>query len=78
MNLKQLSQHLGLSQTTVSRALNGFPEVGETTRRRVIEAAERYTREQLPQVRAAFARAGVALPMAQLPTARTPVADTSR
>jgi LacI family transcriptional regulator len=42
VNLKQLSQHLGLSQTTVSRALNGFPEVGETTRRRVIEAAERF------------------------------------
>jgi len=47
-------------------------------RRRVIEAAERYTREQLPQLRAAFARAGVDLPMAQLPTARTPVAETSR
>jgi NTE family protein len=47
-------------------------------RRRVIAAAERYTREHLPQLKAAFARAGVALPMAQLPTARTPVADTSR
>jgi LacI family transcriptional regulator len=42
VNLKQLSQHLGLSQTTVSRALNGFPEVGESTRQRVIEAAERF------------------------------------
>ena len=29
MNLKQLSQILGLSQTTVSRALNGYPEVNE-------------------------------------------------
>lgn len=42
MNLKELSQHLGLSQTTVSRALNGFPEVGEVTRKRVLEAAETF------------------------------------
>ncbi|MCL4154552.1 UNVERIFIED_CONTAM: hypothetical protein GTU68_065619 [Idotea baltica] len=39
MNLKQLSENLGLSQTTVSRALNGYPEVNETTRRRVQQAA---------------------------------------
>ncbi|MEM1377900.1 MAG: LacI family DNA-binding transcriptional regulator, partial [Pseudomonadota bacterium] len=38
-NLKQLSEHLGLSQTTVSRALNGYPEVSEDTRRRVVKAA---------------------------------------
>ena len=42
MNLKELSSKLGLSQTTVSRALNGFPEVNADTRRRVTEAAERY------------------------------------
>ncbi|MEN0040176.1 MAG: substrate-binding domain-containing protein [Pseudomonadota bacterium] len=40
VNLKSLSQQLGLSQTTVSRALNGFPEVSERTRRRVQEAAQ--------------------------------------
>jgi len=39
MNLKDLAQHLGLSPTTVSRALNGFPEVAEATRKRVEEAA---------------------------------------
>ena len=39
MNLKELSQQLGLSQTTVSRALNGYPEVSEATRKRVFEAA---------------------------------------
>lgn len=39
MDLKTLSQHLGLSPTTVSRALNGYPEVSEKTRRRVLEAA---------------------------------------
>ncbi|WP_265518644.1 substrate-binding domain-containing protein [Nitratireductor luteus] len=41
VNLKRLSQVLGLSPTTVSRALNGFPEVNEKTRARVIEAANR-------------------------------------
>ncbi|HZY48303.1 MAG TPA: substrate-binding domain-containing protein [Devosia sp.] len=41
MNLKELASNLGLSQTTVSRALNGYPEVNEATRRRVAEAAAR-------------------------------------
>lgn len=41
MNLKDLASQLGLSPTTVSRALNGFPEVNEDTRRRVAEAARR-------------------------------------
>lgn len=40
MNLKELSQILGLSQTTVSRALNGYPEVNEATRLRVERAAQ--------------------------------------
>ena len=40
MNLKQLAASLGLSQTTVSRALNGYPEVREATRLRVVAAAE--------------------------------------
>lgn len=39
MNLKELSDILGLSQTTVSRALNGYPEVNQKTRQRVVEAA---------------------------------------
>ena len=39
MNLKQLSAILGLSQTTVSRALNGYPEVNEATRKLVRAAA---------------------------------------
>lgn len=39
MNLKQLSERLGLSQTTVSRALNGYPEVSEKTRKKVHDAA---------------------------------------
>ncbi len=39
MNLKELSAILGLSQTTVSRALNDYPEVSEATRQRVKAAA---------------------------------------
>lgn len=39
MNLRELAESLGLSQTTVSRALNGYPEVREETRRRVEAAA---------------------------------------
>lgn len=42
MNLRELSAKLGLSQTTVSRAFNGFPEVSEETRARVLAAAELY------------------------------------
>jgi len=41
MRLKDLAEHLGLSQTTVSRALNGYPEVNEATRLRVAETASR-------------------------------------
>jgi LacI family transcriptional regulator len=41
MNLKEFAEQLSLSQTTVSRALNGYPEVSEETRRRVVEQANR-------------------------------------
>ena len=40
MNLKQLASYLKLSPTTVSRALNGYPEVSEATRNRVMAAAQ--------------------------------------
>ncbi|MFQ1702637.1 LacI family DNA-binding transcriptional regulator [Loktanella agnita] len=42
MNLKELSKNLGLSQTTVSRALNGYPEVSAETRERVQQAASKF------------------------------------
>lgn len=44
-NLKELSTKLGLSQTTVSRALNGYPEVSEATRKRVVSAARKMNYE---------------------------------
>lgn len=42
MNLRELSELLNLSQTTVSRALNGYPEVSEATRQRVEAAAREH------------------------------------
>ena len=39
--LKDLSRHLGLSVTQVSRALNGHEDVSKTTRERVQEASKR-------------------------------------
>lgn len=39
--LKEISTELGLSVTTVSRALNGFPEVNKATREKVQEAASK-------------------------------------
>jgi len=51
MNLKQLAHMLELSQTTVSRALNGYPEVSEDTRRRVSDAAKRHGYRPNPSAR---------------------------
>jgi LacI family transcriptional regulator len=69
MNLKQLSEKLGLSQTTVSRALNGYPEVNEDTRRRVVEAARRHNYR--PNTRAKSLATGRAMAIAHvLPVSR--------
>ena len=38
-SLKELAQSLGLSPTTVSRALAGYSDVSEATRQRVVDAA---------------------------------------
>ncbi len=59
MRLKDLAEHLGLSQTTVSRALNGYPEVNEATRKRIAEAATRLGyRPNASALRLATGRAG--------------------
>lgn len=58
MNLKELAQKLGLSPTTVSRALNGYPEVNESTRERVMAAAKRHNyRPNTRAIRLATGRA---------------------
>ncbi|MFV0386532.1 LacI family DNA-binding transcriptional regulator [Paracoccus sp. (in: a-proteobacteria)] len=42
MTLKEFARLVGLSPTTVSRGLNGHPEVSARTRERLIEAARRH------------------------------------
>ena len=42
MNIKTLAKKLGLSITTVSRALGGYSDVSETTRKKVIKYAKKY------------------------------------
>lgn len=59
MNLKELARKLDLSPTTVSRALNGYPEVNEATRERVAAAARRYNYK--PNTRAIRLATGRAL-----------------
>jgi LacI family transcriptional regulator len=59
MNLRQLASTLGLSPTTVSRALNGYPEVNEKTRLRVIEAAREH--DYRPNTRAKSLATGRAM-----------------
>ncbi|HEX4299110.1 MAG TPA: substrate-binding domain-containing protein, partial [Devosia sp.] len=67
MRLKELASELGLSQTTVSRALNGYPEVSKATRQRVNEAADRLGyRPNASAIRLATGRVGaigMALPL---------------
>lgn len=59
MNLKEFSASIGLSQTTVSRAMSGYPEVKQETRARVLEAAERLGyRPNISAQRLATGRAG--------------------
>jgi len=59
MNLKELAKSLGLSPTTVSRALNGYPEVNEATRARVVDAARRH--DYRPNMRAKSLATGRAM-----------------
>ena len=59
MNLKEFAARIGLSQTTVSRAISGYPEVKAETRERVLEAAERLGyRPNISAQRLATGRAG--------------------
>ncbi|MGE6784756.1 substrate-binding domain-containing protein [Ensifer adhaerens] len=59
MKLREFAQQLGLSPTTVSRALSGYPEVSEKTRKRVAEEAARLGyRPNINAVRLATGRAG--------------------
>lgn len=70
MNLKELARTLGLSQTTVSRALNGYPEVAEATRQRVLQAARRHN--YVPNARARGLATGRTMAIAHV----LPVSDS--
>ncbi|WP_020558906.1 LacI family DNA-binding transcriptional regulator [Thiofilum flexile] len=69
MSLKALSLRLGLSQTTISRALNGYPEVSEKTRQRVQEAARELNYRPNPHAKSLATgrtgHVGLILPMEQ-------------
>ena len=39
VTIKQVSEYCGVSISAVSKALNGYPDIGEKTRKKVIEAA---------------------------------------
>ena len=64
MNLKELSTLLNLSQTTVSRELNGYPEVSERTRKRVLKAADEHNYR--PNARAQRLATGRAMAIAHV------------
>lgn len=51
MNLKRLADQLGMSKTTVSRALNGYPEVSPLTREKVMKAAQEAGYQANPMAR---------------------------
>lgn len=51
MNLQRLANFLGMSKTTVSRALNGYPEVNVKTRERVLQAAKEAGYQPNPMAR---------------------------
>ena len=40
IGIKDLVKYLGLTEGTVSRALNNYPDISKLTRQRVIDAAE--------------------------------------
>ena len=40
MNLKEFAKSIGMSQTTVSRAISGYPEVKSETRQRILKLAQ--------------------------------------
>lgn len=50
-DLKSLAKFLGLSMTTVSRAINGYSDVSEKTRERVIKAAREMNYQPHPAAR---------------------------
>lgn len=74
---RQVAAESGEADVMLHPNIGYYAGHDEEYRRRVIEQAERYTREQLPAIRAAFARAGVPWPQAPS-TDRRPAGVASR
>ena len=51
MNIKTLAKKIGLSITTVSRALGGYSDVSEKTRKKVERYAQKYNYSHNPNAR---------------------------
>ena len=51
VSLKFLAKELGVTEGTVSRALNNYPDISEATRQRVLEVAEKFNYKANPTAR---------------------------
>ena len=74
---RQVALEAGEADVMLHPNIGYYAGHDEGYRRRVIAAAERYTREKLPAIRTALARAGLAT-AAQAASARSPVGEASR
>ena len=76
---RQVAAEVAEADVLLHPNIGYYAGFSENYRRRVIAIAEQATRERMPVIRAALARAGVALPAIQgASTARMPSADASR
>jgi NTE family protein len=73
---RQVAAEAGEADVLLHPNIGYYAGHNEAYRRRVIAAAEKYTLEKLPAIRAALARAGVV--PAQAASARNPVGEASR
>jgi NTE family protein len=76
---RQVAAEAGEADVLLHPNIGYYAGHDEQYRRRVMAQAEAYAREQLPQIRAAFARAGMPLaPPQKASTERSPAGVASR
>lgn len=76
---RQVAAEAGEADVLLHPNIGYYAGHSEEYRRRVIAIAERLTREKIPAIRAAYARAGLALPSVSNPSiARIPSGEASR
>lgn len=77
--IRQIQAEAPAADVMLHPDIGYFAGHGKEYRERVIAAAERYTRRQLPSIRAAYAKAGLPAPQVQPgSTIRMPAAEASR